>query len=276
MRYLAGSMEAIDIAFMRYLVGGLIVLPLAFINRCRWPGWNIVIHIALLGLVFFAIFPWLVAIAFNYTTAARGALVLSTMPLWSMLLGYYLKHEHLTARRSLGVFLAVAGVAVTLVDKIVMPADATSGFIGESIMLLAALLGAVYSVSSKKPLHSVSAYCFTPAAMLLGCLFLMPVSVSGGLSHNLGTIPLMPLLVLLYLGIFGGGLAFLLFNWVLDKTTPTIITLFVTLNPLTAIFLAWWLLGESLTRFFFAGAVMVLAGLMLALIPGKVVVNELT
>jgi len=161
MRYLAGSMEPIDIAFMRYLAGGLIVLPLAFINRCRWPGWNITTHVALLGLVFFAIFPWLVAIAFNYTTAARGALVLSTMPLWSMLLGYYLKHEHLSARRSLGVFLAVAGVAVTL-------------------------------------------------------------------------------------------------------------------NPLTAIFLAWWLLGELLTRFFFAGAVMVLGGLMLALIPGKVAVNEFT
>lgn len=276
MRYLASTMEPIDIAFMRYLLGGLFVLPFAFITRCRWPGWQTLAHVILLGLLFFAVFPWLVATAFNYTTAARGALVLSTMPVWSMLIGYSRKHEHIPARRILGILLAVAGVGVTLLDKLFMTAGDAAGFTGEIIMLLAAMLGAVYSVSSKIPLHSTTAGCFTPAAMLAGCLFLMPFSVGGGLPQNLVSLPPVPLLVLLYLGIFGGGLAFLLFNWVLDRTTPTIITMFVTLNPLTAILLAWWLLDESLTRFFFAGAVMVLAGLMLALIPGRVIVNELT
>ena len=39
----------------------------------------------------------------------------------------------------------------------------------------------------------------------------------------------------IYLGVVAGGLAFFLLNWVLTKSTATFATIFVTLNPITAI-----------------------------------------
>ncbi|HKK16640.1 MAG TPA: DMT family transporter, partial [Gammaproteobacteria bacterium] len=82
-------------------------------------------------------------------------------------------------------------------------------------------------------------------------------------------LPATPLVVMAYLGIIAGGLAFFLFNWVLDKTTPTITTLFVTLNPVTAIVLAWLLLDEAMTPYFFLGATMVIIGIVLSLWPQR-------
>ena len=61
-------------------------------------------------MVFFAVFFVLYNIALGYTTAARGALALSTLPLWTMVVAALLGAEPLTRRKTLGVLIAVGGV----------------------------------------------------------------------------------------------------------------------------------------------------------------------
>ena len=50
-------------------------------------------------------------IAMAYTTAARASLALATLPLQTMVVGALLGVERLTLRKSLGVCIAVLGVA---------------------------------------------------------------------------------------------------------------------------------------------------------------------
>ena len=50
-------------------------------RRQDWPG------VAALGLLFFALFPVLFNASLIFTTAARGALALSTLPLLTMVVG---------------------------------------------------------------------------------------------------------------------------------------------------------------------------------------------
>lgn len=266
-RYLVSSMEPLHIAFLRYLLGGLCLLPLLLLARKQILSIRLVIQIVSLGVLFFAIFTWMHSSAFQYTSASRGAIVLATMPVWAMLLGHYLGNDRFSPGKLAGIILAIAGVGIALYDKTLTPDNGGHGFHGEMIMLAAAILGAVYSVFSKPVLKSTSAYLFTPLAMLSGCLFLSPLAVSDHVFRDFAALPALPFTVMLYLGIIAGGVAFFLFNWVLDKTTPTITTLFVTLNPLTAIVLAWWLLGEAMTPYFFAGAAMVISGIVMTLWP---------
>lgn len=267
-RYLVSVMDPLEIAFLRYLLGGLILLPLLpLARRPSLPGRQ-VIQVIFLGILFFALFPWIHATAFQYTTASRGAIVLATMPIWAMMLGHILGSEPFSLRTLSGIFLAVAGVGIALYDKSLV-SDISPGFRGEWIMLVAALMGAVYSVFSKPVLKHSSAYLFTPLAMLSGSLFLSPLAVPADVFANFTSLPAVPLVVMAYLGIVAGGLAFFLFNWVLDKTTPTITTLFVTLNPVTAIVLAWLLLDEAITPYFTLGAAMVITGIILSLWPQR-------
>ncbi|HKK16815.1 MAG TPA: DMT family transporter, partial [Gammaproteobacteria bacterium] len=175
-RYLVGTMQPLDIAFLRYLLGGLALLPLLLVARRQSLSGRLVIQILSLGILFFGLFPWIHATAFQYTTASRGAIVLATMPIWAMLLGHFLGSDPFSLRTLSGIFLAVAGVGIALYDKS-LSADIGAGFQGELIMLVAAIVGAIYSVFSKPVLKHTTAYLFTPLAMLSGCLFLSPMAV---------------------------------------------------------------------------------------------------
>ena len=72
-RYLMGAVDPVTLAALRFGLGFLLVLPLALVLRCRWPRGRDWIAVALLGLLFFALFMTLFNWSLRYTTAARGA-----------------------------------------------------------------------------------------------------------------------------------------------------------------------------------------------------------
>lgn len=264
MRYFVGILDPIDIAFMRYLLGGFFVLPLFFIFRSSNLTRSLLFKSIALGVLFFGIFPVLFAEAFIYTSAARGALVLATMPIWTMLIGKAIGHEKVSVLSLIAVLLALLGLFVSLSDKLFLAMHETVTFKGEFIMLLASLSGAIYAVFSKPVLKQISASTMSPVAMLAGCFFLMPFAMSNNVNEHIIALANTQLWLVVYIGIVTGGIAFFLLNWVLTRTTATFNTLFVTLNPIVAIFLGYLLLGEAIQVNFIIGVLIVFSGLGLA------------
>lgn len=131
-------------------------------------------------------------------------------------------------------------------------------------MLLTALLGAIYAIYARGVLREVPAASMTPVAMLVGCFCLLPFVAWNGIDVHVMALTPGQMLLMVYLGVVAGGIAFFLFNWALNKTTATYTTLFVVLNPITAIFLGNLFLGEKITLNFIIGVVVVFAGLGLA------------
>ena len=263
MRYFVGILEPIDIAFMRYLIGSLFVLPLFFIYRSSNLTKTLFFKSMLLGVLFFGIFPYLFAYSFVYTNAAHGALILATMPIWTMLITKMVGHEKFNLYSFIAVAITFSGLFIALSDKLFLTHD-SSTLKGEFIMLLAAVLGAVYATFSKSVLKHIPSSTMSPIAMLSGCLFLMPFALSNNVDEHVLVLTNMQLLLVLYVGVFTGGIAFFLMNWVLTRTTATFNTLFVTLNPVVAIFLANIFLGEAIQINFIIGVLIVFSGLGLA------------
>jgi drug/metabolite transporter (DMT)-like permease len=54
-RFIVGTVDPITIAAFRF-GGGFVLLPIAFALHCRWPQQRDWIGVALLGLMFFALF----------------------------------------------------------------------------------------------------------------------------------------------------------------------------------------------------------------------------
>lgn len=69
------------------------------------------------------------------------------------------------------------------------------------------------------------------------------------------------------MGTFGAAIGYSLWVWALERTTPTRVAIFLTLNPLTATFLGGALLDEPITWRFIAGLVVVLAGIVITNSP---------
>ena len=108
-RFVVGAIDPVTIAAFRFGGGFVLLLPIALALRTRWPPARDWLGVALLGLMFFALFFIVYNIAPGYTTVAHATLALSTLPVLTMVVAAVLRAEPLTARKTSGVLVATAG-----------------------------------------------------------------------------------------------------------------------------------------------------------------------
>jgi drug/metabolite transporter (DMT)-like permease len=117
-RFLVNAIDPLAIGSFRFGLGFLLLLPVALVQGHRWPPRHDWPAVAGLGLLFYAAFPILFNASLIFTTAARGSLALSTLPLLTMVVGAALGSEPLTLRKTAGVLVAILGVSMALLANL--------------------------------------------------------------------------------------------------------------------------------------------------------------
>ena len=205
--------------------------------------------------------------ALEYTTAARGSLALSTLPLATMVTGSLLGVEALTRRKTLGVCIAVGGVALALATGL---AGAPPGaWRGDLIMFGATVIMALYSVWSRAFVARSSMLGFLAAGMGFGATASTLLAWGRGgfaVVHDLGPAQW---LAVVGIAVLGGALSFYLWVYALERTTPTRVTNTMTINPVSASLLAAVLIGEPLGLNLVLGIVAVGTGIWIASTAGR-------
>src|SRR5499427_9314103 len=264
--YLVGNADPITVAILRWGIGLLCLLPTALFLGVRWPPRRDWVPIVALGLCLFGIFFVLYNVAVGYTTAARASLALSTLPLQTMVVGALLGAEPLTARKSLGVGIAVLGVVAALASG--LSAAPGGAWRGELIMTGAVLCMAFYNVWSRPFIKRSSALGFLTVGMGAGALGLVAVGLITGRVAVLSTFGVPQWIAGIYLGVGGGALAFILWVLALERATPTRVANTMTLNPIAAGLLATQLVGEQITLNLVIGLIAVFIGIWIATTEG--------
>ena len=266
-RYLVNAIDPLAIGSFRFGIGFLLLLPVALLQggvewpRQDWPG------VAGLGVLYFALFPILFNASLIFTTAARGALALSTLPLLTMVVGAALGSEALTARKSLGVVIATLGVAIALLSGL---ASAPLGaWRGDLLMVGAAVCMAIYSIWSKPFIARSGPIPFTTMSMGVGAACLIVISCCRGSFTPVAAFGKPQWLAATYLGAFGSALTFYLWAFALARTTPTRVAISVTVNPVAASLVGAILLQEPLGWNLVGGIVTVFAGIWIATTAGR-------
>ncbi len=266
-RYLVNTIDPLAIGSFRFGIGFLLLLPLAVLRRERWPARNEWPAVAQLGLLYFAVFPILFNASLIFTTAARGALALSTLPLLTLVIGAALGSEALTLRKSIGVVVATMGVAMALLSDLTSaPAGAWRG---DLLMIMAALCMALYGIWSKPLIRRSAPIPFTTMAMGVGAACLVLISWWRDSFVPVAAFGAPQWLAVSYLGAFGSALTFYLWAFALEHTTPTRVAISVTVNPITASLVGAYLLHEPLRWNLVGGIVVVFVGIWIATTPGK-------
>jgi drug/metabolite transporter (DMT)-like permease len=261
-RYLVGNADPLTLAILRWGIGLCVVLPVAFILGVRWPRRSDWPAVAGLGLCFFGLFFILYNIAIGYTTAARGSLALSTLPLQTMLVGGILGIEPLTLRKLAGVCIAMFGVFAALASNL---ATAPPGaWRGELIMTGAVLCMAFYNVWSRPFIVRSSALGFLAVGMGAGAIALVAIGLLTGRLAVLRGFGMAQWLAGAWLGIGGGALAFILWVLALQRASPTRVASTMAVNPMAAALLAGALVGEPITVNLILGLVAAFAGIWVA------------
>ena len=261
-RYVIGATDPVTLAAFRFGIAFLLVLPLALMLKSRWPGGRDLLGVAVLGILYFALFFVLYNQSLEMTTAARGSLALSTLPLVTMIVAALLGKERMTARKTLGVLIAVGGAAAALLSGL---GEAPPGaWRGDLLMLGATLIMAFYTVWSRPFMERSSRLGFLAAGMGFGSAASALLAWERGgwaLTQSFGTAQWA---AVAFIGLAGGALAFYLWVYALERTTPTRVANTMTVNPIAASLLAAVLVGEPLGFNLLVGIAAVAVGIWLA------------
>ena len=270
-RYVVGAggpaFDPIALAAFRFGIAFLIMLPIALALRSRWPAGRDWAGVAVLGILFFCIFFVLYNIALGYTSAARGSLALSTLPLATMLVGSLIGVEALTRRKTVGVLIAIGGVALALGTG--LTSAPRGAWRGDLVMVGATVLMALYSVWSRRFVARSSPLGFLTAGMGFGAVASMAFAWQRGGFDAMAAVTSAQWLAVVGIAVLGGAASFHLWVYALERTTPTRVTNTMTINPVSASLLAALLIGEPLGLSLVLGIVAVGTGIWIASTAAK-------
>jgi drug/metabolite transporter (DMT)-like permease len=201
--------------------------------------------------------------ALQFIPSARAALIFATMPLLTMMLATALGHERLTLAKALGVLLTIAGVGFALGEKAVQRGGVAHEWVGELAVFASALSGAICSVLYRPYLRKYPTLPVSAFAMLASVGFLAALAAAEGFFGSLPHFTAGGWLAVVFIGI-SSGIGYYLWLWALNHTTPTKVTVFLALSPITAAGLGAFLLGENISMMLFLGLACVVFGLWIA------------
>ena len=261
-----------SLAMLRYAIGFLcLVPPLLLAPRMRFDRRDIA-PIALLGIVQFGLLIALLNYGLRFIPSGRAALILSAFPLLTMLLAAALDQERLTAAKTLGVLATILGVGLALGEKAFAPGHGGEWgggeWIGELAVFGSAFCGAFCTVLCRPYLRKYPTLPVGAFAMLASVGFLAVLALGEGFFTTPLRVTSAGWLAVLFIGL-SSGVGYCLWLWALNNATPTRVTVFLGLSPVTAMLLGAALLGEPLSALSLGGAGLVVLGLIVAHWPAR-------
>jgi len=238
----------LTLAVLRALPVGMILLMF-----CRQlPSANWWLKIVILGSLNFSIFWWLLFVSAYRLPGGVAATIGAIQPLLVLFLARGFLGSQIHTYSIVAAISGIFGVALLL-----LTAKSTLDQIG----LLAGAGGAISmafgTVLSKKWLsenkrNSVTPLIFTAWQLVAGGILLLPAAVI--LEPTLPNLSNENIFALIYLGLIGAGLTYLLWFRGLAKLSANVIAPLGFLSPVTAVFLGWIVLGQSLSILQLIGA----------------------
>lgn len=197
------------------------------------------------------------------TTATIAQMLYAAVPIIAGIFSYILLKEKLNPKKIMGVLLGFIGVLTIILlpvfgQKTVFSGDVT----GNLLVFIAVASFSLYTVLSKKYQVKYSPLMLTVIFILTTIviqLFLSPFELKAN-PYWWQRVSLTGILGLLYVGIIGTGIYYLLYQYAIKKATPVIASMTMYLQPIFSFIWAYMLLGERLTFGFVIGAIMAFSG----------------
>lgn len=261
-RFMIGATDPVMLAVFRFGLGFLFLLPVALALRVRWPRGRDWLGVAALGTMFYGVFFVVYGESLTYTTAARGSLAVSTLPILTMIVAALLGREQLAVRKTLGVLVAMGGVLIALAAGLnEAPPEAWRG---DLIMIAGMLSMALYNVLSRPFMARSNPLGYATAGMAFGSGFNVLLAWQGGGFEAVQSFGTAQWVGALYLGALAGGLGFYLWVYALEHASPTRVANTITVSPIAAALLAAVLVGEPIGISLLIGVAAVGAGIWIA------------
>jgi len=208
----------------------------------------------------------------SLTTATNTSLLAVTIPVFTILFSVSIGNDKLSWRKIAGVGLAACGV-VYLID----PAKASFSSAttqGDVLIILNSISYAAYVALSKKLISFYGALKSIAWLFLFGTLVNVPVGLISMQSVELSEVSPASWAALAAIVIFPTILAYYWNTWALARVEPSVVAVYIYLQPLIGTLLAIFVLREEWKPRIFVAMILIFAGVYLVTRRQKLNVPE--
>lgn len=261
------DLPPIMVGWLRLVLAALTLWLIAALTGKR-PRFSrkVWITLAVMGLfnnsLAFVLIPW----GQQYIDSGLAAILNSTVPLFTVLLAHlFLADERLNARRLMGLVTGFAGVVVLMAPQVAASGPAwlrAESVLGSLAVVVASACYAIATVIGRRYLRTEQPVLAAATQITLGAAWLTPfILLSGGLT-TVKDASSLTWFSILWLGVLGTGLAYLLYFSLLRNIGATQVVVVTYILPIIGVALGVMLLDEHVTLSMVMGLALILFGLV--------------
>lgn len=264
-RVVSADLPPITITWVRFVLVGLLLVPVLWIREGRFPRprRTDLVALVLLSLTGVVVFNLLLFSGLQTVTAVRSSVIIALGPSVVALLLVVFFHERAERNTVFGIAVAFAGAVVTITNG--RPTHILAGGIsvGDAYLLGCVFSWAIYTIIARYAIRNLSSLSVLTYSSILGAAMLTPVAVRADIAAEVAVATPQAWVALAYLVFGAAGFAYLMYYEGIRLVGPNRAAVFLNLEPVSAIFLGVVLLGEALTPPVLIGAALVILGLYL-------------
>ena len=252
--------------FFRWLFAGIILLPFSFkeiILKKNYIKENIGLFI-ILGITSITVFNSIVYYSLYFTQVITGVLMISTIPVWIILISSLLKIEKTNIYQIFGILLSLIGVIAIVTKSDLNVIKGLEFNKGDLSIIIAMFSWAIFSTLLKKKKLKVSQITLLQVVIIFGLIFLTPIYIIELLLGNYIILEKPFFLTLAYVVIFPGLLSFLFWIKGISVIGANRSGIFLHLMPIFGSIFAIIIFKEKIMFYHLIGAMFIIFGIRIS------------
>lgn len=270
-RYFNAEIPPIALSFWRWFFTALLLLCIShkkIIKNFHQVRENIYSYciLAILGV---STFNSLIYHAGHYTSSTNLSLLISTAPIWIVILSSLFKSEVMTIPKIAGAILATAGALILLSEGNLSEIREFSFNKGDILVLLAAFVWSIYTIRIDFLPKQTCPISFLFYISLIGTIILLPLYITEYI--NTGYYPFKPiaLLTYLYLASFISLIGLLSWNKAIAIIGPSRVGIVYYTIPIFTSISSTFILQESIYWYHIISFAIIFSGIIISSLPLK-------
>ncbi len=259
------DISPVTVVWLRFTMGvAILCLAVVLRNQFALPDRKEWGYFALLGFLGITFHQWLQSNGLQTSEAGTTAWIVATTPVFMALLGWLVLKEGLGFIKIAGIGVAFVGVLLVVSKgELASVSVGKFGAPGDVLILISSVNWAVFSVVSRRGLKSHPASLMMFYVMTSGWIITSILFFAGtGLSEIPNLTP-NGWVGIFFLGILCSGLAYIAWYDALQSLPAAQTGAFLYIEPLVAVVVAFFVLGEAITMISLLGGGIILFGVWL-------------
>ena len=203
----------------------------------------------------------------SLTTVINATLLSTTIPVFTLAVSIALGHDRASLRNIAGIGLAMTGV-VYLVDPFRASFSAQTS-LGDILIIATSLCYGAYIAVSRDLVKRYGALNVITWLFLIGAVVTLPLSAHSWTTDDLKSVSSGAWVIVVYIVLIPTVGAYYLNAWALTRVAPSIVAIYIYLQPLLAFGLAPLVLGESWNSRTLVACALIFAGVAVVTIRGR-------